>query len=313
MRVLVTGAAGFIGGHLTRALAALGHEVVALDIVPYDGSPEDTGHIEPVTVDIRDAAAVAVAMQGVQMVWHQAAMASVPASFDDPSACMAINATGSANIFEQARLAGVKRIMMASTSAIYGDDPTPIKHERLTPRPQSPYAVSKLAMEHLADVYARQLDMEMVAFRYFNVYGPGQPEEGGYAAVMPAIRKAIRTGQPFKVFGDGEQTRSFIYVGDIVRANLLAAEVQVNPADGVVIANLASTGAISLNDLLEVFSETIGTPVQVETHPEREGDIKHSAGDVTYAREYFGFEPEVELREGVSALLASLTSSSGAL
>ncbi|MCA9833930.1 MAG: NAD-dependent epimerase/dehydratase family protein [Thermomicrobiales bacterium] len=313
MRVLVTGAAGFIGSHLTRALAAAGHEVVALDIVPRAVSPEDAGHIEPVIVDVRDADAVANAMRGVEMVWHQAAMASVPASFDDPAACMAINSSGSANIFEQARLAGVKRIMMASTSAIYGDDPTPIKHERLTPRPQSPYAVSKLAMEHLADVYARQLGMEMVAFRYFNVYGPGQPEEGGYAAVMPAIRKAIRKGEPFKVFGDGEQTRSFIYVGDIVRANLLAAEVPVDPANGVVIANLASSGAISLNDLIDVFGEIIGTPVQVETHPEREGDIKHSAGDVTFAREYFDFEPQVDLRDGVRALLASLTSPSGAL
>lgn len=304
-RVLVTGAAGFIGGHLARTLASSGQDVIALDVEPLAESTLALKRITPVQGDIRDRQLVATAMQGVSVVYHQAAVASVPESFTDPAHCMAVNSEGSAIIFEQARLAGVQRVVMASTSAVYGDDPTPIKHEQLTPKPMSPYAVSKLAMEMLADVYARQYGMEMIALRYFNVYGPGQPAEGGYAAVIPAIRKAILTGQPMPVYGDGEQTRSFIYVGDIVRANQLAASTVLSASEGVVIANLASDVATSLNMLLQSFEEVIGRPIPVEMRPEREGDIKHSAGDTSYARERFGFVADVTLIDGLGMLLES--------
>lgn len=304
-RFLVTGAAGFIGGHLARSLAADGCAVTTLDTRHLEPITREMDGITEITGDIRDAPTVAKAVGDVDVIFHQAAMASVPESFADPALCMSINTVGSANIFEQARLAGVKRVVMASTSAVYGDDPTPVKHEGLIPAPRSPYAVSKLAMEQLADVYAREFGMEMIAFRYFNVYGPGQPAEGGYAAVMPAIRKAIRTGQPFDLYGDGGQSRSFIYVGDIVRANIAAALVDVDPGEGVIIANLASDQVVSLNTLLHTFEHVVGHKIEVNSYPEREGDIRNSAGDTSFAHRRFGFTADIPLVTGISRLIES--------
>lgn len=299
MRVVVTGAAGFIGTHLAQTLADQGNEVVAVDVRPTPAYPG----IEAVMGDIRDVSLMSEATRGADVVYHQAAMVSVPQTFVEPAECMSVNVTGSAVVFEQARLAGVKRVVMASTSAIYGDDPTPVKHERLAPAPRSPYAVSKLAMEHLADVYARQYGMSMVALRYFNVYGPGQPAEGGYAAVIPAILKAIRTEQAMNVYGDGEQTRSFVHVADVVRANQLAAAMELPAEHPFLIANIVNPEVVSVNYLLDLFTEAADTEIGLNPHPERDGDIKHSAGDGTVATEVLGFEPEISLHKGIEGLV----------
>lgn len=303
MLALVTGAAGFIGGHLAQSLAEQGHDVIGLDLVQTNlkGTNE---RIRWVQGDILDVALVAELMRGVDVVFHQAAVASVPQSFDDPAHCISVNVAGSAVIFEQARLAGAKRVVMASTSAIYGDDPTPIKHEKLIPAPRSPYAVSKLAMEQLADVYARQYGMTMVALRYFNVYGPGQPAEGGYAAVIPAILRSIRTGEPMTVYGDGEQTRSFVYVGDVIRANMLAAEVTLE-GPGALVANIAGSSAVSLNELLRTLETVTGFETPIEQKPARMGDIRHSSGSVVRAKEHLGFEPTTPLERGLQLAWAA--------
>lgn len=306
MKMMVTGAAGFIGTHLARSLAEAGHDMVAVDISEFHPDLQKAETISCVTADIRDESKMAEAMVGVNVVFHQAAMASVPESFANPAKCMDINVVGSTVVFEQARLAGVNRVVMASTSAIYGDDPTPVKNEGLTPAPRSPYAVSKLAMEQLADVYARQYGMEMVALRYFNVYGPGQPAEGGYAAVIPAIRKAVETKQPMVVYGDGEQTRSFIYVDDVVRANKLASTMDLQNTSTFFVGNLATDEVISINDLLRVAEDVIGGVVPIETRPEREGDIKHSAGDTALLKKKLGFAAEIPLSEGMRHLLGGL-------
>lgn len=300
MRVVVTGAAGFIGAHLTRTLADQGHEVMAVDILPVAKYPG----VIPVIGDIRDTLLMAKTLDGTDVVYHQAAVASVPASFADPALCMSVNVVGSATVFEQARLAGVKRVLMASTSAVYGDDPTPVKHERLAPKPMSPYAVSKLAMEQLAEVYARQYGMSMVALRYFNVYGPGQPAEGGYAAVIPAILRAIQTNQPMSVYGDGEQTRSFVHVADVVRSNQLAATVELPGQYPMLVANITNPVVVSLNVLLKTFSAAIGNEVAINTQPEREGDIKHSAGDGSIAHNVLGFQASITLEQGIADLVS---------
>lgn len=300
MRVVVTGAAGFIGSHIAQTYADKGHEVVGIDTRPM----ADYAGIKPVQGDIRDVDLMASAMRNADVVFHQAAMVSVPETFVEPVECMSVNVSGSANVFEQARIAGVKRIVMASTSAVYGDDPTPVKHEGLDPKPMSPYAVSKLAMEHLAAVYARQYGMSMVALRYFNVYGPGQPAEGGYAAVIPAIMRAISTAQPMNIYGDGEQTRSFVNVADVVRANELASAVELPNDLPMLIANIANPDVVSLNMLLKSFSLATGGEIATLTRPEREGDIRHSAGDGTVARETLGFEPTVSLQQGIAELVS---------
>lgn len=304
-RILVTGSAGFIGGHLARFFASEGHSVVAVDLEPISAQTRVFENIQEVRGDIRDEALMATAMHGVDVVFHQAAVASVPASFVDPAYCMADNVEGSAVIMEQARLTGVVRVVMASTSAVYGDDPTPVKHEELLPAPRSPYAVSKLAMEMLADVYSRQYGMETVALRYFNVYGPGQPAEGGYAAVIPAIRKSIRTDLPFHVYGDGEQTRSFVHVSDVVRANMLAATSSIAPGEGAAIANITSDEVVSLNKLVEVFENLRHQKIVRQTRPEREGDIKHSRGSGDRAARLFDFTANVRLADGIRELLES--------
>ena len=296
---LVTGGAGFIGSHLVSRLLAGGASVRVFD----DESSGDfgrldglAGDLERVRGDVRDVAALARATAGVDRVFHQAADVSVPRSVEDPSTTYAVNVTGTLNVLEAARAAGVRRVVMASSSAVYGDDPEMPKREGMAPRPISPYASSKLADEGLCEVWARCYGLETVALRYFNVYGPGQDPASAYAAVVPKMIDLVRQGRSPVIYGDGEQTRDFVYVGDVVEANLLA---MASPRASGGVFNIASGGGISLNRMLDLIGDVIGRELTAEYHPERAGDIRHSLADASLAAEELGFRATTPFAEGL--------------
>ena len=301
---LVTGGAGFIGSHLVARLLAEGRAVRVLDNGA-TGSFERlnglAGRLEVVSGDIRDTDEVAKAMTGVAGVFHQAAEVSVPRSVADPIGTYAVNVTGTLNVLDAARAAGVRRVVVASTSAIYGDDPEMPKRETMAPRPISPYAASKLAAEGLCAVYARCYGLETVALRYFNVYGPGQDPSSAYAAVIPKMVDLVRQGHSPVIYGDGEQTRDFVYVGDVVEANLLAMASPLVPGGDPAgsVYNVASGSGISLNRMLGLIGEVFGRVLVAEYLPERAGDIRHSLADVTAAADGLGFRASTPFAEGL--------------
>jgi len=302
---LVTGGAGFIGSHLVSRLLAGGASVRVFD----DESSGDfgrldglAGDLERVRGDVRDVAALARATAGVDRVFHQAADVSVPRSVEDPVTTYAVNVTGTLNVLEAARAAGVRRVVMASSSAVYGDDPEMPKRESMTPRPISPYASSKLADEGLCEVWARCYGLETVALRYFNVYGPGQDPRSPYAAVIPRFVEAIAAGRRPTIFGDGEQTRDFVYVGDVVEANLLAMAAPGAPGRSF---NVASGGGISLNRMLGVMGDVYGRTLTADHEPERAGDVEHSLADPGLAAEVLGFRAATPFAEGLRLTLAA--------
>ena len=304
-RYLVTGGAGFIGSHIVARLLAGGAAVRVFDnessgdFGRLDGL---AGDLERVRGDIRDVVALGRAMAGVDRVFHKAAEVSVPRSVEDPATTYAVNVTGTLNVLEAARAAGVRRVVMASSSAVYGDDPEMPKREGMAPRPISPYASSKLADEGLCEVYLRCYGLETVALRYFNVYGPGQDPSSPYAAVIPKFVEAIAAGRRPVIFGDGEQTRDFVYVGDVVEANLLAMAAPGAPGRAL---NIATGGGISLNRMLGVMGDVYGRALTAEHQPERAGDVKHSLADPSLAAEALGFRATTPFAEGLRRTLAA--------
>ncbi len=306
---LVTGGAGFIGSHLAARLAMRGDAVRIFDNFS-TGSEANlatigTG-IEVVRGDLRDEGAVRQAMAGVSVVFHQAADPSVPRSIADPRSCYDINVLGTLNVLLAARDAGVRRVVFASSCAVYGDSPVLPKSEQLAPEPASPYAASKLAGEELCAVFARVWGLETVALRYFNVYGPRQDPHSAYAPVIPRFLQALLRGERPAIYGDGGQTRDFVYVGDVVQANLLAAE-----APGVAgrVFNIAAGRSVSLYQLLLLMADLLGVPPRAEHLPARSGDVRHSAADIRAARQALGFEPLVRLEEGLESTIAAAQSS----
>ena len=319
---LVTGGAGFIGSHLVARLLAEGGAVRVLDngaAASFDRLEGLAGRLEVVRGDIRDTVEVAKAMTGVTGVFHQAAEVSVPRSVADPAGTYAVNVTGTLNVLDAARAAGVRRVVVASTSAIYGDDPEMPKREAMAPRPISPYAASKLADEGLCAVYARCYGLETVALRYFNVYGPGQDPSSAYAAVIPKMIDLVRQGRSPVIYGDGEQTRDFVYVGDVVEANLLAMTSPLASGGGPAgaVYNVASGSGISLNRMLGLIGDVFGRELVAEYLPERAGDIRHSLADVSAAADRLGFRASTPFAEGlrrtVEAGLVSGTASSAGM
>jgi UDP-N-acetylglucosamine/UDP-N-acetylgalactosamine 4-epimerase len=320
-RWLVTGAAGFIGSHLAAALLGLGQTVVGLDNLS-TGSPANLEAVraqvgEPawrgftfLRGDVRESETCARAVSGVSLVLHQAALASVPASLADPLACHANNVTGFCNLIEAARQAKVRRVVYASSCAVYGDAPTLPKIETMAVAPLSPYALGKVVNEEYASLYARCFGQELVGLRYFNVYGPRQDPSGAYAAVIPRWLTALARGEAPVIYGDGGSTRDFCFVSDVVRANLLAALVDTVAPTGQVV-NIGGGGAISLLELFAAIRQAVAA-----VHPEaaspgprhlapRQGDIRHSLADVTRARELLGFRPTVSLAQGLARTAAS--------
>ncbi len=315
-RYLVTGGAGFIGSHLARALAEAGKQVRVFDDFSSGRmdnlagvSADAATNIEIVRGDLRDAEAVRAAAAGVEVIFHEGAIASVPRSVVEPETTLDVNVKGLLHVLEAARQAGVRRVVIASSSAIYGDTPTLPLRESMPPRPLSPYAAHKLMDEHLCAVYARLYGLETVALRYFNVFGPRQDPNSEYAAVIPRFAAKLRAGERPTVYGDGEQTRDFIHISDVVRANLLAASV-AGAAGGVF--NIGSGERISLNHLLRIAGELFGVEPQPDYQPPRAGDIHDSVADISQAREALGFAPQMPFRAGLADLLRASTTAPAA-
>ena len=298
---LVTGGAGFIGSHLVHRLIAEGHKVRVIDNLS-TGARENLagldGRFEFLEGDIREPAACAEAVRGAEIVYHVAALPSVPRSIADPWASHDHNVNGTMRLLEAARAAGVRRVVYSSSSSVYGDTPTLPKIETMEPLCRSPYATAKLAAEQYVLAYARAGLLEGVALRYFNVFGPRQSPFSAYAAVIPAFLNCALTGETAHVNGDGEQTRDFTYVDNVVAANCLAA---AGPADRVNgwVTNAGAGGRMSLNALLTAVEKVTGKPVGREYGPPRAGDVRDSQASLERAGRVLGYVPEVGIEEGL--------------
>jgi nucleoside-diphosphate-sugar epimerase len=303
---LVTGGAGFIGSHITRTLLRQGAAVRVLDNFSTGrkenlrGSKEEatSGSIEVIEADLRDQSQVAGAVGGIDVVFHEAAFVSVPESMERPQECLDVNVTGSLNLMEAARKAGVKRVVIASSAAVYGDLTDLPLAEETRPRPLSPYAVSKQVDELYAGLYTRSLGLEVTSLRYFNVYGPRQNLNSVYAAAVPIFIRRLLDGQAITVFGDGGQTRDLIYVGDVVRANLLAAE---HPAAAGQVLNICTGHATSILELVEALRALFPGARPPAFGSVRAGDICASVGCPTKAEGLLGFRAETILADGLKA------------
>lgn len=293
MRAVVTGGAGFIGSHLSLSLAKE-HEVIVIDDLSAGRMENLSGASVKLHIgSVLDPDLLSRAFAGADMVFHLAAVASVPQSIADPVGTSWVNAMGTLNVLEAARAAGAKRVIFSSSTAVYGNGIDQLKSEDMQPEPMSPYAVSKLAGEGYVLAYNRLYGMENSALRYFNVYGPGQDPSSEYAAVVPKfITAALRNRTPV-IYGDGEQTRDFVYVEDVVAANLLAARWK---APGLY--NVASGISTSINELLRIVENVTGRALSPLRQPARPGDVRHSAANISKILR-MGWEPEVSLERGL--------------
>jgi len=297
--VLVTGGAGFIGSHLATRLVEAGHVVRVLDNFS-TGHRENLGHldgrIQLYEGDLRDAGCCRAACAGVQFVFHHAALGSVPKSVEDPITSHEVNITGTLNVYKAAVEAGVRRVVYAASSSAYGDTAESPKHEGMVPAPLSPYAVQKLAGELYARAFWECYHLETLSLRYFNVFGPRQDPQSQYAAAIPAFVTLILRGQRPTVFGDGEQSRDFTYIDNVIDANLLAMNIPAARGETV---NVACGAQITVNQVLAAINESLGTKsAAVYTDP-RPGDVRHSCADIRLARRLLGFAPAVSFEDGL--------------
>jgi UDP-glucose 4-epimerase len=299
MKVLITGGAGFVGSHLVRRALAMGAEVAVLD----DLSTGRRSNLDEVAADIaffegdiRSPADVERAIAGCDAVLHQAALPSVPRSIADPVASHGVNATGTLNVLLAARDAGAARLVFASSSSVYGASPGLPKNEAMATLPLSPYAVAKSAAESYCRTFFDLYGLETVALRYFNVFGPRQDPTSEYAAVVPRFIEAFRAGEPPVICGDGEQSRDFTYVENVVDANMAALTAADAPGR---VYNVACGERITLNQLAGGLREQLGTAVEPVHGPPRPGEVRHSLADVSRAREDLGYEPRIGLVEGL--------------
>jgi UDP-glucose 4-epimerase len=298
-KCLVTGGAGFIGSHIVEGLLERGDEVCVLDNFS-TGKEENLkdfqGEIDLIKGDLREQTDLLKAIQDIEYIFHQAAFVSVPLSMEDPEECFEVNVNGTIKLLSAANESGVKRVVMASSAAVYGDNPAVPLTEDAQLDPLSPYAASKRVGEIYTKIYSDLLDLDVVALRYFNVYGPRQNPQSDYAAVIPIFIKKILAGEKPVIYGDGGQSRDFIYIDDIVRANLLAAES--TQAAGRVV-NICSGTEINLLQLVENLSTIFSREVQPNFERERPGDIYRSSGDPTLARDILEFKPQMDLETGL--------------
>lgn len=298
--VLVTGGAGFVGSHIAATLAGHGARVRVLDDLSTgheENLEEIGGRVDFVRGSVNDAEALAKALEGVELVFHEAAIPSVPRSVANPSETHRACVEGTFALLNAARAAGVRRLIYAASSSAYGDQPTLPKHEEMPPQPLSPYAAAKLVGEYYCQVWTRTYNFETVCLRYFNVFGPRQDPSSPYSGVISRFISALLGGERPVIFGDGEQSRDFTYVSNVVDANLRAAET-VSGVGHVI--NVANGERTTLNELLETLKSITGkTEVEPEYREFRVGDVMHSLADITRAREHLGYEPQVGLEEGL--------------
>ena len=299
--VLVTGGAGFIGCNIVRELIRRGNKPRVIDNF-FSGKRENLAdvmdQIELVEGDITNPDDLKRACEGVDFISHQGAIPSVPRSVADPQASTWANVNGSLALFLAARDAGVKRIVCASSSSVYGKNPELPKHEDMLPMPVSPYAASKLAMEGYARACSEVYDMTIICLRYFNVFGPRQDPQSQYAAVIPKFITSMSHGESPVIFGDGEQSRDFSYVDNVIAANLQAMASEKQVAGEAM--NIACGEQASLNDLVRMINEILGTRIEPMYEPTRAGDVKHSLASIKLAQELIGYEPRVKFREGLA-------------
>jgi UDP-glucose 4-epimerase len=299
VKVLVTGGGGFIGSNLARALVERGDDVRVLDNFSTGNRTnlaELANELEIVEGELRSYERVHAATRGVEVVFHQGALPSVPRSVQDPLTTSAVNVEGTLNVLLAARDEGIRRVVFASSSSVYGNSNELPRVETQNPDPISPYGVSKLAAERYCVSFARVYPLETVALRYFNVFGPNQDPTSQYAAVVPRFITAIADGQAVPIYGDGEQRRDFTYVANVVEANLLAADA--SNVNGTVL-NVATGRATTVNELADAIGAMLGLPIEREAYPERTGDVRDSWADVMRTRELLGWEPRVALDEGL--------------
>jgi UDP-glucose 4-epimerase len=300
---LVTGGAGFIGGHIVERLVRDGWTVRVLDDFS-SGHEENLStcaeQIEVVRGDLCDPELIRRASEGAEVIFHEGAIASVSRSVAEPERSHAVNLSGTLGVLEAARRSGVRRVVFASSAAVYGGAAGLPRVESQAPACLSPYAVQKLGGEGYLAAYSELHDVETVALRYFNVYGPRQDPESDYAAAIPLFIRAALASDVVHVFGDGEQTRDFIYIDDIVEANVRAADA---PQASGRFMNVASGKRTSVNDLLSSIGDRLGRELRISYEPERPGDIRHSWAGVERARELLGFDARVELAEGLATTI----------
>ncbi|MFH1835640.1 MAG: SDR family oxidoreductase [Methanobacteriota archaeon] len=299
MTVLITGGAGFIGSNIASELVSRGESVRVIDDlstgrrVNLEGL---LGDIDFVEGSILDLDVLSKACEGVDYVLHQAAIPSVPRSVNDPLTSHEANSTGTLNVLVAARDAGVKRVVYASSSSVYGDTPILPKREDMKPDPLSPYAVSKLCGEYYCNVFYGVYGLETVALRYFNVFGPQQDPNSQYAAVVPKFIMAYKEGKAPIIFGDGEQSRDFTFIKNVVAANIAAMNA---PKTSGEVVNIACGDRITVNELASLIGEIMGVDIKPVHDERRKGDVLHSHADISAAKKLLGYEPKFDLREGL--------------
>ena len=334
-QVLVTGGAGFIGAHLVSALLGRGEAVRVIDnfvagtaanLALATGVPVEEVHralaarsgparigerCQVWAADIRDPAAAAAACAGVEVIFHQAALRSVPRSLIDPVGTHEVNASGTLALLEAARAAGVRRFVFASSSSVYGETDAP-QHEGQVPQPKSPYAASKLAAEGYGAAYSRAFGASTVGLRYFNVFGPWQDPASEYAAVIPKFIRMTMRGEPLPVHGDGLQSRDFTYVDNVVDANLLAADADAGEAGGKVV-NIGAGERHTLLDLIDQVGRLLGRVPQIVHEPPRAGDMRHTQADISLAGRLIGYAPRVDFAAGLRRTIEAVREAEGAV
>ena len=308
---LVTGGAGFIGSHLCRRLLASGCAVRVLDDLSSgrrENIAELEGEVELVEGDLCDEALVCAALAGVDYVLHHAAVASVQTSIERPLFDQEVNARGTLRLFEAARRAGVRRVVFAASAASYGNDPMVPKREDMLPVPESPYAISKIAGEYYARVYSSLYGLEVVCLRYFNVFGPRQDPSSPYSGVISIFAERMLEGAAPTVFGDGAQSRDFVYVDNVVEANMRAC---ATPGIAGRVYNIGCGHSASLLDLVAALNRVLGTAIEPEFAPARAGDVRLSVADIARAQRELGYEPVVHFEEGLERTLAWMQTAGG--
>ncbi|MDQ3958343.1 MAG: SDR family oxidoreductase [Actinomycetota bacterium] len=304
MKTLVTGGAGFIGSALVRGLLDAGASVTVLDDLS-TGKTENLSEIEDevriVRGDVRDAELVPQLLEGAEVAYHLAALPSVARSVADPLTTNSVNVDGTLNVLTAARDAGVRRVVFASSSSVYGDTPTLPKHEGMPQSPLSPYAVSKLTGESYCKAFARVYGLETVALRFFNVFGPRQDPNSQYAAVVPRFVTRMLAGESPQVFGDGTQSRDFTFVSNVVGACMGAAEAGAEASGEAM--NVGCGDRTTLLDLIGAINSLLGTAIEPEFLEPRQGDVRHSLASIEKAQKLIAYEPAVELSEGLEKVV----------
>ena len=303
MRFLVTGGAGFIGSNIVEELLKKGHSVRVLDNFSTgkrENLKEFKSDIELFEGDIRSYHIVRQAVSGIEVILHQAALPSVPRSINDPITTNEVNVTGTLNILDAAKDAGIKRIVYASSSSVYGDNPELPKREDMLPNPLSPYAVSKLAGEKYCQVFSKLYGIETVILRYFNVFGPRQDQSSQYSAVIPRFIRLMSNDQRPTIYGDGTQSRDFTYVKNVVEGNLLAATKDVKSG---LVMNCACHGQVTLNELVKQINNLLNKNIEPIYAEPRPGDIKHSFANIELIKKILDFKPTISFLDGLSSTI----------